>query len=115
MPREVALPLTEPVGLPADEMAHMLTKPRSVDELLREMRVHSDRFARQNARKVNSSPSIALVRGMWAFLKSYVFEFGFVHGHRGLVASAFKSQTIFWQFLRLSEANCREPSNTRLP
>ena len=79
----------------------------SMDDFLRKMSGYSKLFAQQNAGRKSSSPMKAVLRGGWAFFKSYCLERGFMQGTEGLVISAYKSQTVFWKYLMLADANRR--------
>ena len=80
---------------------------RSLDDFLRKMSAYSQLFADQHVGKKRSSPAKAVARSAWAFFKSFVLERGFLQGREGLVISAYKSQTVFWKYLMLHEANCQ--------
>ena len=80
---------------------------RSLEDFLRKMSAYAQLFARQHAGKKRSSPAKAVARSGWAFFKSFVLERGFLQGNEGLVISAYKSQTVFWKYLMLHEANRR--------
>lgn len=80
---------------------------RSLDDFLRKMAHYSQLFAKQHAGKRRSSPAKAVAHSLWAFFKSYILERGLFQGSAGLVISAYKSQTVFWKYLMLREANRR--------
>ncbi len=80
---------------------------RSTGDFLRKMSDYSRLFAEQNVGRKKSGPGKAVLRSMWAFFKSYVLERGFSQGTEGLTISAYKSQVVFWKYLRLHEANVR--------
>jgi len=79
----------------------------SVDDFLRKMRTYSQLFAQQNAGRKSSGPGKAVARSLWAFVKSYGLQRGFLQGYEGLVISAYKAQTVFWKYLLLCEATRR--------
>lgn len=79
----------------------------SSDDFLRKMRAYSQLFATQHAGRKKSSPGKAVRRGLWAFVKSYVVQRGFMQGYDGLIISSYKAQTTFWKYLLLHEANRR--------
>lgn len=79
----------------------------TLHDFLRKMNVYATLFAEQNAGKRKSSPWRAVTRAGWAFFKSYLIERGLTQGTEGLVISAYKSQTVFWKYLMLDEANRR--------
>jgi glycosyltransferase involved in cell wall biosynthesis len=78
----------------------------SLDDFLRKQRSYARLFADQYAGRKSSGPVKAVSRGAWAFFKSYLLQRGFTQGREGLVISAYKSQTVFWKYLLLHEANC---------
>ena len=80
---------------------------QSTGDFLRKMSAYSQLFAEQHAGKKRSSPAKAVARSAWAFFKSFVLERGILQGADGLVISAYKSQTVFWKYLMLHEANGR--------
>ncbi len=77
----------------------------SVDDFLRKMRAYSQLFAVQSTGHKSSSPLKAVLHSLWAFVKSYIFQRGFVQGYEGLVISVYKAHTVFWKYLLLHEAN----------
>lgn len=77
----------------------------SSDDFLRKMRSYSQLFANQHAGRKASSPGKALRHGLWAFIKSYGLQRGFMQGYDGFVISAYKAQSTFWKYLCLHEAN----------
>lgn len=80
---------------------------QSNDDFLRKMSHYSRLFAEQNQGKKQSSTFKAVSRSAWAFFKSYIVEWGFLQGGEGLTISAYKSQVVFWKYLKLKEANSR--------
>ncbi len=79
----------------------------STDDFLRKMRRYGQLFAEQHAGRKKTGPLTAVSRGTWAFVKSYILQRGVLQGYEGLVISAYKSQTVFWKYLLLHEANRR--------
>jgi glycosyltransferase involved in cell wall biosynthesis len=77
----------------------------SLDDFLRKMRSYGQLFAAQHAGRKSSGLAKAVTRSAWAFGKSYVIQRGCLQGREGLVISAYKSQTVFWKYLLLAEAN----------
>ena len=80
---------------------------RSIDDFLRKMSAYTHLFAAQHAGKKDASAAKAVARSVWAFVKSYVLEGGFLQGGEGLTVSAYKSQVVFWKYLMLHERNRR--------
>jgi glycosyltransferase involved in cell wall biosynthesis len=79
----------------------------SLDDFLQKMRAYSRLFAEQHAGRRASGPGLAAVRGAWTFLKSYLWQHGWLQGAEGFVISAYKAQLVFWKYLLLDEANRR--------
>lgn len=76
-----------------------------LDDFVRKMGCYSRLFAEQNAGRRRASAFTACSRSAWAFFKSYVLERGITQGVEGLIVSAYKSQTVFWKYLMLRDAN----------
>lgn len=81
----------------------------SVDDFLRKMTHYSRLFAEQNAGRRKAGPARAAARSLWAFFQSYVLRLGFLEGYEGFVISATRSQSVFWKYILLHEANQRRP------
>jgi glycosyltransferase involved in cell wall biosynthesis len=77
----------------------------SLDDFLRKQRSYAQLFADQYAGRKSSGPIKAVTRSAWAFFKTYLLQRGFMQGREGLVISVYKSQTVFWKYLMLQEAN----------
>ena len=58
-----------------------------------------------NKYKKWSSPLKALLHGLYAFIKSFILQRGFLNGWEGLIISLYNSQTSFYKYLKLWEAN----------
>jgi hypothetical protein len=85
----------------------------SPDDFLRKMRAYSQLFAAQHVGKKASNPGRALGSSLWAFVKSYFLQRGFLQGFDGLTISVYKAQTSFWKYQFLHQANreaCRSSS-----
>ncbi|MEM7174754.1 MAG: glycosyltransferase family 2 protein [Chlamydiota bacterium] len=87
---------------------------RSISDLLRKMEIYTDLFAKQNQGKKQASLSKALFHGAYAFMKSYLFQRGFIGGREGFIISLYKGQTAFYKYLKLWELN-RDATRSRLP
>lgn len=94
-----ALPVL-PLQHPVDHYSYT-----SAQDFLRKMNVYAALFAEQNVGRRASGPVTAVGHAAWTFLKSYVLERGLTEGTTGLVISAYKAQTAFWQYIMLHEAN----------
>ena len=79
----------------------------SVEDFLRKMTLYARLFADQNAGRKPAGPLRAVTRSLWAFFHSYVIRLGFLEGYEGFVISATRSQSVFWKYLLLHEANQR--------
>lgn len=76
-----------------------------VADFLTKMQRYSDQFAREHAGKRSSGPLKAVLRGGFAFFKSFVLQRGMLHGYEGLLISAYNGHTAFYKYLKLYEAN----------
>jgi glycosyltransferase involved in cell wall biosynthesis len=79
----------------------------SLDDFLRKMTSYARLFATRNAGRRTASPAKAVARSLWAFFQAYVLQLGCLEGYEGLVISASRSQSVFWKYLMLYEANRR--------
>lgn len=86
-----------------------------VADFLAKMQRYTDQFALQNAGRKSSSPAKAVLHGAFAFLKSYIFKRGFLHGYEGLLISAYNAHTAFYKYLKLYEANQRRARRPDVP
>lgn len=77
----------------------------SIAEFLNKMQSYSNLFAIQYAGKRKSSPSKAILHGIFAFLKSYLLKKGFLGGYEGFVISAYNGHCAYYKYLKLFEAN----------
>ncbi len=77
----------------------------SIADFLSKMQAYSTLFAEQNRGKCHSSPTKAVMHGLFAFIKSYIIKGGFMGGYEGLVISAYNSHTAYYKYLKLYEAN----------
>jgi len=74
-------------------------------DFLCKMQRYTDLFARQNAGKKKSSFAKSLFRGIYTFVKNYVFQRGFLGGAEGFTISLYNANTAFYKYLKLHEAN----------
>ncbi len=77
----------------------------NTSDFLTKMQRYSDYFAQQNQGKKSSSPFKALLRGTFAFFKSYVIKRGFTQGYEGFVISVYNANTAFYKYIKLYESN----------
>lgn len=78
---------------------------RSTEEFLTKMQHYSTLFAKQYAGKRRSSFLKALSSGLFAFLRSYLFQKGILLGKEGFSISLYNANTAFYKYLKLAERN----------
>ncbi len=79
----------------------------SIREFLNKMQSYSTLFCEQNKGKKSSSPTKAVLHGMFAFIKSYLLKRGFMGGYEGFLISSYNAHTAFYKYLKLYEANAK--------
>ncbi len=67
--------------------------------------LYSSLFAEENKGKRKSSPIIALLKGAFDFLNTYLVKLGFLDGYRGLLIAVSNANVTFYKYLKLYEAN----------
>lgn len=77
----------------------------SADDFLRKMQSYSSWFAKQYQGKKRSSLGQAILRAGLAFLKNFFLKRGFLGGKEGLIISLYNTQTTYYKYLKLAEAN----------
>lgn len=78
---------------------------REIADFLEKMQRYSTLFAEQNRYKKTSSPLKAILHGCFAFFKSYILKRGFLGGAEGFIIAFYNSQTSYYKYLKLWEAN----------
>lgn len=74
------------------------------DTVLRKLDAYSNAGARQRAAAGKRGGfSIALVRGVWAFVRTWVLRRGFLDGRAGFMIAVFNAETVYYRFLRLGQ------------
>lgn len=76
-----------------------------IGDFLEKMHKYSTLFAEQNRYKQSSSLLKALLHGSFAFFKSYILKRGFLGGEEGFIIALYNSQTSYYKYLKLWEAN----------
>ena len=66
---------------------------------------YSTLFAQNNIGKKGSSPSKAVLNGIYSFIKTYFFKRGFLDGYVGLIISFSHMVTNFYKYIKLYELN----------
>jgi hypothetical protein len=76
------------------------------EAVLRKLDAYSTAGAQQrHAAGKRGSFSIALLRGLWAFLRTYFLRRGFLDGRTGFMIAVFNAQTVYYRFLKLAHLN----------
>ncbi|CAN7147785.1 glycosyltransferase family 2 protein [Caballeronia sp. LjRoot29] len=76
------------------------------ETVLRKLDSYSTAGARQrHAAGKRGSLATAVLRGMWAFIRTYLLRRGFLDGRAGFMIAVFNAQTVYYRFLKLSELN----------
>lgn len=66
---------------------------------------YSDLFAAENKGKRKSSSFIAILHGLFDFLKTYIIKRGFLDGYMGLSIAISNAYVTFIKYIKLHEAN----------
>ncbi|MEM8727974.1 MAG: glycosyltransferase family 2 protein [Chlamydiota bacterium] len=77
---------------------------RSISDFLLKMETYSTLFAEQNVHGKKSSFTKAVIRGCFAFIRSYLIKRGFLGGKEGYIISVYNAQTTFYKYLKLAYA-----------
>jgi len=74
------------------------------ESVLRKLDAYSTAGARQRflAGK-RGSLRVAVGRGLWAFVRTYLLRRGFLDGRAGLMIALFNAETVYYRFLKLSQ------------
>jgi glycosyltransferase involved in cell wall biosynthesis len=76
------------------------------ETVLRKLDTYSTAGARQrHAAGKRGSFSTAVLRGAWAFMRTYFLRRGFLDGRAGFMIAVFNAQTVYYRFLKLSQLN----------
>ncbi|BAN22680.1 glycosyltransferase family 2 protein [Caballeronia insecticola] len=76
------------------------------EAVLRKLDAYSTAGAAQrHAAGKRGSFGIALTRGAWAFVRTYVLRRGFLDGRTGFMIAVFNAQTVYYRFLKLAQMN----------
>ncbi len=78
---------------------------RSTSEFLAKMQHYSSLYAHQYRGKKKSSPLKAFSHSLFAFIRSYFFQFGFLLGAEGFIVSLYNSNSVFYKYIKLWEEN----------
>ena len=76
------------------------------DTVLRKLDAYSSAGARQRAAAGKRGGfGTALVRGAWAFVRTWVLRRGFLDGRAGFMIAVFNAETVYYRFLKLARYN----------
>jgi glycosyltransferase involved in cell wall biosynthesis len=75
---------------------------RSLEQVLQKMQDYSTAGATQLMRNQKSSSlSKAVLKGLWAFVRSYFLRLGFLEGKRGFILAVYNAETTYYKYLKL--------------
>jgi glycosyltransferase involved in cell wall biosynthesis len=76
------------------------------ETVLRKLDAYSTAGALQrHAAGKRGSLGIAVTRGLWAFVRTYVLRRGFLDGRSGFMIAVFNAQTVYYRFVKLAHLN----------
>jgi glycosyltransferase involved in cell wall biosynthesis len=76
---------------------------RKTCDFLAKMQNYSSLYAIQHGKKQRSSVAKAFFHSLFAFLRSYFWQRGFLLGAEGFIISLYNSNTVFYKYLKLWE------------
>ena len=53
----------------------------------------------------SASVGLAIGKGLWAFVRTYLFQLGFLDGRVGFLIAFHSAETTFYRYLKLWEVN----------
>ncbi len=77
----------------------------SISNFVTKRDVYSELFAIEYKKKRRSSPFLALIRGAFDFMNTYIIKLGVLDGYRGILISVSNANVTFYKYLKLYEAN----------
>ena len=79
---------------------------RNLDDVLEKLNRYSRGASIDLAnQRVNSGLMKAILKGLWAFFRTYLLRAGFLDGRMGLILAIFNAETTYYKYLRLSLYN----------
>tara|TARA_B100000795_G_scaffold4571_1_gene3224 strand:+ start:4791 stop:5552 length:762 start_codon:yes stop_codon:yes gene_type:complete len=72
-------------------------------ELIQKMDKYSELWAQDHLGLKKSSPSIAILKALASFIKSYFIKKGFLQGYEGLLLSVNNANNVFYKYIKLYE------------
>ncbi|MDR5854089.1 glycosyltransferase family 2 protein [Caballeronia sp. LZ062] len=80
------------------------------ETVLRKLDAYSTAGARQrHAAGKRASLGMAVTRGAWAFVRTYILRRGFLDGRSGFMIAVFNAQTVYYRFVKLAYLSRRPP------
>ncbi|MEN8189540.1 MAG: glycosyltransferase family 2 protein [Thermodesulfobacteriota bacterium] len=76
-----------------------------VEGLIDKMQHYSSLYAIDHRGKKTATPAGALLRGIFAFLKYYFLQKGFLYGGKGLAIAVSNANGVFYKYMKLCELN----------
>ena len=77
----------------------------SITDFIIKLDRYSSIYAEDNVGKKNSSPSKAILNGLFSFFKTYFLKRGFLDGYAGLIIAFSHMATNFYKYIKLYELN----------
>jgi glycosyltransferase involved in cell wall biosynthesis len=78
---------------------------QTIEQFVNKANTYSTLFATNNVGKKRSSPSKAILNGIYSFIKTYFFKQGFRDGYVGLIIAFSHMTTNFYKYIKLYELN----------
>ena len=78
---------------------------QSISDFILKVDRYSSLFAENNRGKKASSPTKAILNGVYSFFRTYVIKRGFLDGYVGLIIAFSHMATNFYKYMKLFEAN----------
>jgi glycosyltransferase involved in cell wall biosynthesis len=80
------------------------------DVLLKLNRYSSDGATMALAQNKQTSVINAVLRGLWAFFRTYIIKLGFLDGRMGFVLAVYNAETTYYKYLKLMILNNKKKS-----
>jgi hypothetical protein len=77
----------------------------TITDFITKANTYSTLFAKNNMGKKKSSPTKAILNGIYSFIKTYFFKRGFLDGYAGLIIAFSHMVTNFYKYIKLYELN----------
>ncbi|KXX68513.1 glycosyltransferase [Flammeovirga sp. SJP92] len=77
----------------------------SVAEMITKMQFYTSLYAEQNVGSKDIHPLMIILKGFFAFIRSFLFKGGFKYGWRGLLVSSYVGIDVLFKYFKLYELN----------